>query len=216
VNRARPESRRVFLCVDGVHGFGVENAAVAALGADFLAAGCHKWLFGPRGTGILWGRREAWKAVRPTIPSFVDGAAWEAWMEGSDPPGPSTASRVTPGGFKAFEHVWAMRDAFEFHLGIGKSRVAERTHALARQLKEGLSRMPHVRLITPMSDELSSGIVCFDVDGLTPPEVVERLLAGHIIATYTPYAQTHARLTPCIRNTEDEMESALRAVRSLA
>ena len=24
-------------------------------GCDFLASGTHKWLFGPRGTGILWG-----------------------------------------------------------------------------------------------------------------------------------------------------------------
>jgi len=216
VNRQRNESARVFLCVDGVHGFGVEDATMNALGADFFAAGCHKWLFGPRGTGILWGRREAWAAVRPTIPSFVDGAAWEAWMEGEDPPGPSTASRVTPGGFKAFEHVWAVREAFEFHLAIGKSKVAARTHALARQLKEGLAGMPHVRLITPMADELSAGIVCFDVDGLTPPQVVKRLLERNIIATFTPYARTHARLTPCIRNTEAEMEAALRAVRELA
>lgn len=216
VNRRRAERRRVFLCVDGVHGFGVEDASVGTLGADFLAAGCHKWLFGPRGTGILWGRREAWAAVRPTIPSFVDGAAWEAWMEGEEPPGPSTASRVTPGGFKAFEHLWAVREAFEFHLAIGKASVAQRTHALARQLKEGLSRMPHVRLITPMADELSAGIVCFDVEGLIPPDAVERLLERRVIATFTPYAQTHARLTPCIRNTEEEMEAALRAVRALA
>jgi len=216
INSGRPDSRRVFLCVDGVHGFGVEDVSVRTLGADFLAAGCHKWLFGPRGTGILWGRREAWAAVRPTIPSFVDGSAWEAWMEGEEPRGPSTASRVTPGGFKPFEHLWAVREAFEFHLAIGKTRIAERTHALARQLKEGLSRMPHVRLITPMADELSAGIVCFDVEGLTPPDVVECLLARRVIATFTPYARTHARLTPCIRNTEEEMEAALRAVSELA
>jgi isopenicillin-N epimerase len=215
-NGRRPASRRVLLCVDGVHGFGVENETVSALGADFFAAGCHKWLFGPRGTGILWGRQDAWAAVRPTIPSFVDGTAWEAWIEGQEPPGPSTASRVTPGGFKPFEHLWAVREAFEFHLGIGKARIAERTHALARQLKEGLHRMPHVRLVTPMADELSSGIVCFDVEGLTPQEVVPRLLEQQIIATSTPYATTHARLTPSIRNTEEEIEAALRAVRALA
>ncbi|HXE80409.1 MAG TPA: aminotransferase class V-fold PLP-dependent enzyme [Vicinamibacterales bacterium] len=216
VNRTRPESRRVLLCVDGVHGFGVEDESVESLGADFLAAGCHKWLFGPRGTGILWGRREAWAAVRPTIPSFVDGSAWEAWMEGEEPPGPSTASRITPGGFKPFEHVWAVREAFEFHLNIGKSKIAQRTHALARQLKEGLSQMGHVRLITPMSSGLSSGIVCFDVEGLTPPTAVERLLQHGIVATFTPYAQAHVRLTPCIRNTEEEIETALRAVAGLA
>lgn len=215
MNDDRDEDSRVLLCVDGVHGFGVEDVTMKELRADFFAAGCHKWLFGPRGTGILWGRKNAWAAVRPTIPSFVDDAAWEAWLEDREPRGPSTAARLTPGGFKAFEHQWAMPEAFEFHRRIGKQRVAERTHDLARQLKEGLADMPHVRVITPMDDRLSAGIVCFDVEGLTPHAVVRRLRDRHIIATVTPYATMHARLTPSICNTEEEIEIVLRAIRGL-
>jgi selenocysteine lyase/cysteine desulfurase len=60
----------VLLCVDGVHGLGVEDATVESLGCDFLVAGCHKWLFGPRGTGLVWGRGRAWDSVEATIPSF--------------------------------------------------------------------------------------------------------------------------------------------------
>ncbi len=56
INRKRTEADRVLLCVDGVHAFGVEHESMAELGCDFLVAGCHKWLFGPRGTGIVWGR----------------------------------------------------------------------------------------------------------------------------------------------------------------
>jgi hypothetical protein len=48
-NAGRAPKDRVLLCVDGVHGFGVEDATMADLGCDFFAAGCHKWLFGPRG-----------------------------------------------------------------------------------------------------------------------------------------------------------------------
>jgi selenocysteine lyase/cysteine desulfurase len=51
---------RALLCVDGVHGFGAESASMKDLGADFFAAGCHRWLFGPPDTGILWGRKDAW------------------------------------------------------------------------------------------------------------------------------------------------------------
>lgn len=98
INRNRDENDRVLLCVDGVHGFGVESARMKELGADFFAAGCHKWLFGPRGTGVLWGRNDAWAAVRPTIPSFTDDVVWQSWLEDRDPDGPSTAARVTPGG----------------------------------------------------------------------------------------------------------------------
>ena len=51
---------RALLCVDAVHALGVEAVDVGTLGCDFLAAGCHKWLGGPRGTGIVWGRRDRW------------------------------------------------------------------------------------------------------------------------------------------------------------
>lgn len=215
INAARDDDDRVLLCVDGVHGFGVEDATMKDLGADFFAAGCHKWLFGPRGTGILWGRREAWPAVRPTIPSFTDAEVWQSWLENRDPRSPSTAARVTPGGFKTFEHQWAMREAFEFHRRTGRERIARRTHDLAEQLKRGLARMPHARLVTPMDVRLSAGIVCFDVDGMRPHAVVRRLRERRIVATVTPYAASHARLTPSILNTEREVEMALEAVRSV-
>jgi len=127
-NADRNETERVLLCVDGVHGFGIEDVALAELGCDFLMAGCHKWLFGPRGTGIVAGTRQGWEAVLPTIPSFIDGGTWDAWFTGNEPAGPTTGSRMTPGGYKAFEHQWALTQAFTFHQSIGKARVAARTH----------------------------------------------------------------------------------------
>ncbi|HEU5075455.1 MAG TPA: aminotransferase class V-fold PLP-dependent enzyme, partial [Polyangiaceae bacterium] len=72
-NRARSPERRTLLAVDGVHGFGVENVTMAELGCDFFVAGTHKWLFGPRGTGLIWGKAADWALLRPTIPHF--GAA---------------------------------------------------------------------------------------------------------------------------------------------
>ncbi len=45
VNNNRDESDRIYFCVDGVHGLGVENITVSELGCDFFVAGTHKWLF---------------------------------------------------------------------------------------------------------------------------------------------------------------------------
>ena len=56
------------LCVDGVHGFAAVDVDLPDLGCDFLAAGTHKWLFGPRGTGILWGRD--FGPLTEVIPTF--------------------------------------------------------------------------------------------------------------------------------------------------
>lgn len=204
------------LCVDAVHGFGIEDVTVDELGFDVVIAGCHKWLFGPRGTGVVWARPEAWRRTRPTIPSFLDGGAWNAWQRGESPSGPYTARRNTPGGFKPFEHVWALAEAFAFHQAIGKERVAARTHELAMRTMTGLAEMSHVRLTTPLDAGLSAGIVAFDVAGMSPRTVVRRLRDEGIVATVAPYAVRHVRLTPSVRNLPWEIDEALVAVASLA
>lgn len=216
INAQRDEQQKILMCVDGVHGFGVEDVDIKETGCDFFMAGCHKWLFGPRGTGIVWGNERAWSAVKPIIPTFMDDEVRNAWMRNDDPPKRTTAKRMTPGGFKAFEHQWALAEAFRFHLGIGKDKIASRTHELNRQFKEGLAGMSHVKLYSPRDENLSSGIVCFDIDGLSPREVVGRLRQRNVIATVTPYAQSHARISPSIRNSPQEIEVALREIRMLA
>ena len=213
----RSEEDRPILCVDGVHGFGVEDEGMDDLGFDFFVAGCHKWLFGPRGTGLVWGRgQEAWQRVRPTIPSFLDSSSWSAWSRDEAPPGPTTAHRATPGGFKPFEHRWALGPAFDFHRAIGRERVAGRTRELARRLKEGLIEIPGVQLITPLSERVSSGIVCFEVDGRSPEEVVRGLAAHRVVATVTPYATRYVRLSPAMVNTPEEIDAAIAAVQDAA
>jgi isopenicillin-N epimerase len=215
INAARPPSDKVLLCVDGAHGFGIENETLPSLGADFLMAGCHKWLFGPRGTGVVFGTNLGWSRVSPTVPTFLAPNAYGSWIGGYDP-GPTTAARMTPGGFKAFEHVWSLIETFQFHEGIGKAAIAARTHDLARRMKEGLAQMPHISLKTPMSPELSAGIVSFDVDGLTADAAVHKLRNGNVIASAAPYAVRHARLTPSFRNTPEEVDYALNLLNALA
>jgi isopenicillin-N epimerase len=215
VNMQREEQQKILVCVDGVHGFGIEPLGVQETGCDFFVAGCHKWLFGPRGTGIIFGKEQAWRAVRPIIPTFMDDEVRNAWMLNHEPPDRVTARSVTPGGFKAFEHQWAMAEAFEFHLWIGKDKIAARTHELSRQFKEGLAGMSHVKLYTPIAEELSSGIVCFDVQGMSPREVVGKLRQRKIVATTTPYAESHARVSPSIRNSPQEIDITLQAIRGL-
>ncbi len=213
-------STRVLLCVDGVHGFGVEAATPEQLGCDFLVSGCHKWLFGPRGTGVIWGRADAWSAVTPTIPTF-DVRAFRPWLEGVDPPpsgipGLPRAAAMTPGGFHSFEHRWALADAFAFARRIGRGRIAARTHALGQRLKAGLADVKGVRLVTPQSSTLSAGIVCFEVDGRDPFDFVESLYARRrIVASVTPYAAPYVRFGPSILNTPSEVDRAVRAVASV-
>ena len=76
--------------------------------------------------------------------------------------------------------------------------------------------MRHVTLHTPLSDELSAGIVCFTVAGMSPEQVVAHLLKRGIIASVTPYATSYARLAPSLLTSPEEVDKTLRAIGELA
>jgi len=206
-NKTRCKTKRIYLCVDAVHAFGIEDFNVQDLGCDYLVAGAHKWLFGPRGTGIIWAKKDAWNMICSIIPPF--SRAMNIWM-GITADQPLDFRRmITPGGFHSFEHRWALAEAFEFHLNIGKANIQNRTHELNRMLKKGIKCLPHIQLYTPMSGEMSSGINCFEVQGMSPNAVVKKLLQHNIIASTSPYKKVLARLTPSIINTEGEIAQCL-------
>jgi len=214
VNRNRAE--RVLLVVDGVHGVGVEDPNIAALGADAFSAGLHKWIFAPRGTGFVWAKPEVWALMKPLIPSFSAFDLFNAWGAGKPPSATPKANWFTPGGFQAYEHQWAIPAALDFHNAIGSARITQRIHALNLQMNEELRKLPNVQIVyTPADPQLNAGMVCFDMKGLTAQKTVTALLDKKIIASTTPYAVPFARLAFGIMNTPAEVERTARAVRSL-
>jgi selenocysteine lyase/cysteine desulfurase len=215
INSSRDEGDRLLLCVDGLHGLGVDAVTMPDLGCDFFIAGTHKWIFGPRGTGLVWGTAAAWKAATATVPTF-DMETYGQWMGVRPPKAVRVGPIMTPGGFHSFEHRWALDKAFLWHEQVGRQRIADRTHSQNRQLKEGLAKMSRVKLYTPMSDELSAGIVCFDVDGLRADQVVEELRKRNIVATVTPYKTHYTRLAPSLVTSPQEVDATLAAVREIA
>jgi selenocysteine lyase/cysteine desulfurase len=212
-NRGRRERERIQLCVDGVHALGVEDASPVDLGADVFIAGCHKWLFGPRGTGIVWAAPHAWERIAPLIPSF-DGRMFAAWIAGHQPTGVPPGPLMTPGGYHSFEHRWALPQAFEHHAELGgPAEVAGKTRALAARMKRGLKEIPGVRVKTPDKEELSAGLVCAAVPAMPAYLIVDRLREKHrVIASVTPYAWQFVRFGPTVTNTEAEVDRALEAV----
>jgi isopenicillin-N epimerase len=214
-NRGRPEAHRLLLVVDGVHGFGCTDFDVAKLGCDFFCAGTHKWIFAPRGTGIVWGPAERWAMMRPVVPDFMSPQHFEGWMQGKPAP-PIDAAQMSPGGFQAYEHQWGMKAAFEMHRAMGRARVAQRVRELNDRIKTGLAGMRGVTLHTPRDPELSAGINCFEIRGVAPDQVVAKLLEKKIVASTSPYGVSYARLCGALVNDTADIDRALDGVRSLA
>ncbi|RSM75373.1 aminotransferase class V-fold PLP-dependent enzyme [Kibdelosporangium aridum] len=199
-NRGRAEQDRCLLVVDGVHGLAAVNDDPALTGVDVFVAGTHKWLFGPRGTGIIWVKPDAIQHFVPTVPSF-------------DPRTPT--SNLGPGGFVAYEHLFALPEAVNFHQRLGRAKVAARISELQTQVKDGLAKIPGVTMHTPADPAVSAGVACFDFGRLPRDEVVKRLGAKGIQITVAPYATQHLRIGTSILNTPEEIDKVLKALVSV-
>ena len=205
--RRDPGADRLLLCVDGVHGFGVEDATFGALGCDLLVSGCHKWIFGPRGTGVIYGTEAAWSQVVPMVPSFSRK-------------NPSPGRLHSPGGIHAYEHAWALDQAFDFLTPI-KAAVQQRVRDLTRLVKEALKKNPRrYRMRTPDSDDLSSGVICFDVADISASEVFEKFIDPKIKIVLTASwdatdGRSHVRLSVSILNNESDVQDVVGALDAL-
>ncbi|KOY00300.1 pyoverdine-tailoring periplasmic protein PvdN [Pseudomonas nunensis] len=192
-NRNRADKDRIIYLVDGVHGFGVEDLSFPVMNCDFFIAGTHKWMFGPRGTGIVCSRSPEVKYVTPIIPTFSEATAFSTTM--------------TPGGYHSFEHRWALNEAFKLHLQLGKADVEARIHALNSYMKKRLQAQPQIELVTPLSPELSSGFSFFRVKGKNSDKIAAYLMQNKVVADAVERdVGPVVRTAPGLLNTEAEID----------
>ena len=204
--------RGVLLVCDGAHSPGMLVVDVKALGVDTFASSSHKWMLAPKGSGLLYIRREVQDRVHPVFLHSGYGG-YSA----------SSGTRDVPG-------ILGHGVAMDFHNLLGRDRVEARCRELSARLREHLQRIPKVRILTPAQPELSGGILTFSVDGLSAGLVARRLLEEHDMAvkvaqgTYAfvpdPDVQGESynalRVSTHIYNDEAEVDRLAAAVEEMA
>lgn len=196
-NRERGPDERIIYGIDGVHGFGVENLDFAAMNCDFFISGTHKWMFGPRGTGIICAASEHTQDLVPLGATFSQNQNF--------------GTTFTPGGYQAFEHRWAASKAFELHLQLGKDAVQQRIHGLNHYLKQQLQTLKGVELVTPSSSALSAGFTFFRIAGQDDEALAAYLIQNRVMVdSVSRDAGPVVRMAPGLLNTEAEVDRAIR------
>jgi selenocysteine lyase/cysteine desulfurase len=165
---ALARERGVLSIVDGAQVIGQQRLDVKALGCDAYVSSPHKWLLAPKGTGVLYIRRD----VQPRL--------WVTLASGRIDDDETGAFRFMQYGTGSVAVVDGLLAALDFIQGIGIERIERWDLMLASRLRDGLAQIPRVRLASPADRRLMSALTTFSVDGVTGRALQDALWAKKI------------------------------------
>lgn len=168
----------VLFCVDAIQSIGALQFDVQAVQADFVVADGHKWMLGPEGTALFYCRQElidtlalkqyGWHMVQHA--ADYDRKTWQPH---------ETAQRFECGS-PNMTGITALNASLGLLLDIGMASVEKQVMAQTGYLRERLSELNNIDILSPQHDARRAGIVLFrrtDVD----TEALYRHLQKHSV-----------------------------------
>ena len=150
--------RGILSVIDGAQAPGQIPVDLHALGCDFYVASGHKWLLGPKGTGLLYVRDEMLERWHPSYVGAYSDAGFDLvgghFERRRGAPASEYGTRNTP-------LVLGFGAAFEFLTTIGLDRIFARGPLLARLLRSHLETIDGVEVLTPAEPQTSAAILAF-------------------------------------------------------
>jgi enoyl-CoA hydratase len=198
--------RGVLSAVDGAQSFGLMDLDLGAMGPDFFSGSGHKWLCGPKETGVLYVRRDVQDRLWPSVYSLYGGAT-------------PLAKRLEALGQRDEPAILGLGEAVRFQKRIGQRAIEQRALELARALRQGLARLDGVTVWTPAASDRSHAIVAFQPGGLDPERLASALFERDriVCAVRSGADRPGLRFAPHFYNSHAEVERAVAAVeRSLS
>ncbi len=180
--------------VDGAHSFAQFQFQQKDLGCDYFGTSLHKWLYAPKGTGMLYVKRDKIPTMWPLM----------------------AAESKQAGDIRKFEEIGthsaapklAIGEALLFHNGIGGKRKEARLRYLSRYWMNRLKDTPKVHFNTSFEPAQSCAIANVNIEGTNPSAIGSYLFDKHHIFT-TPIIHEEfqgIRITPNVYTTLGELD----------
>src|SRR5467141_2171937 len=153
--------------VDGAHSFAQFDFKQKDLGCDYFGTSLHKWLHAPKGTGLLYVKRDKIEKLWALMAAESKQA--------------SDIRKFEEIGTHSAAIRLAIGEALVFHNGIGGKRKEARLRYLSRYWMNRLKDVPKVRFNTSFDPNQSCAIANVHIEGTTPDAVVKYLFDKHHI-----------------------------------
>jgi selenocysteine lyase/cysteine desulfurase len=186
--------RGIPVMVDGAHSFCQFDFKRDDIGCDYFGTSLHKWLLAPKGTGMLYVRRDKIKGLWPLM------AAPEKMDE--------DIRKFEEIGTHSLAPYLAIGEAIAFHNSIGGKRKEARLRYLKDYWAKKLMELPNVRLHTSLDPKMSCAIGNVEIVGISPRALTDYLWDRHhiIVAPIEHEEYQGIRVTPNIYTTLDELD----------
>lgn len=146
----RAREQGVLVAVDGPHALAMVPLQLQTIPCDFYMVSGHKWLCGPYGSGFLYVRPRHKQGLRPTLIS------WGRSLVGNPPSWKDEFH--WPGTFDPTPNL-SLPAAIQLFRNYGWNRFREETHALCRQARETLLKIPGSLALTAESPDWYGSMV---------------------------------------------------------
>lgn len=157
------QPKGIFLMADGAQAPGITQVDVKALGVDTYAASGHKWLMGPKETGFLYINKRVQDKVKPV---FIHSGN-EVYSASS--------------GTRNVASIIGLGLAIDFITNIGLEKIQQRTLQLRNYCLAELKKIKGLKIISPETMSLSTGIVSFSLETAKNADVFNKLNDQDII-----------------------------------
>jgi len=212
----RARERGILTLIDGAHGPGQLPLDLAALGADFYAGNCHKWLCAPKGAGFLYARPEHHEWLDAVVVSWGYSSAirghtgFEAYT-GRAP----LVRRHQWQGTRDIAAFLAVPAAIEFEKQHDWPRVQQSCHGLALRTAERVAALTGLGPIG--ADEDFAQMVAMPIAACDPEALKHELYERYRIEVpLTSFGeQLFVRASFQAYNTEADADTLVDALQSL-
>lgn len=207
IRRARAAG--ILTVIDGAHAPGQIPLDLTALGADFYAGNCHKWLSAPKGSGFLYARRD----VQPLLEPLVVSWGWQ-----SDNPGPSRfIDEQQWQGTRDPAAFLAVPAAIQFMADHDWPQVQQECHALAAYARRVIGEMTGLASISPDSPDWYAQMVSIPLPDCDTKVLSQRLHDEYRIVVPLPTWNGRCFVRVSIQgyNTPADVETLITALRTL-
>src|SRR5438477_10699332 len=162
-------SKGIETIVDGAHSFAQFDFKQKDLGCDYFGTSLHKWLYAPKGTGMLYVKRDKIEKIWPMMAAESKQA--------------SDIRKFEEIGTHSAAIKLAIGDAILFHNGIGGKRKEARLRYLSRYWMNKLKDVPKIKFNTSFDPNQSCAIANVQIEGTNPETVAKYLFDKHHIFT---------------------------------